>query len=102
MSRITVSTGTRTKKADSITDELLSGDAAMIERGKSVLYHEMIDRTSTDIELAIVPSLPKPSDIISISEDAINSQYVGACQSFNLSISKDSYAIKIGLEVPIL
>jgi len=102
MSRVTVSTGTKTKKANDITEELLSGDIALIERGKAELYHEMIDRFLVDIDLAIIPALPTIGGIAMVTESAINKTYSGIIQSFSLSISEDAQDIGIMVEVPVL
>lgn len=102
MSRIIVTTGTKTKQADPITEPILSGDIALIERGKAEIYHECVDRNIIDIEFALYPKIPFPAEIVKITEDSMGLIYSGVVTSFSISVSKDNLSLQNSIEVAIL
>ena len=102
MSRITVTLGTKTKQAESIVEPLLSSDAALVERGKSLLYHECVDRNIVNIDFALYATIPMPSDIMKVTEDNLGLEYSGVVTSFSVSVSNNSLSLQSTIERPIL
>jgi hypothetical protein len=101
MGRIIVTTGTKTKEADAITNPILSG-LAMIEAGKQLLYHEMVDRTELRINVAMVSTLPLPSEIVRIDSKSLGVDSLAVITSFSFSVNNNDIELGFSCEMPII